>query len=113
MNCADKVNTQRRLTVTCNCGNCDQEGFFNVTYQWDLDTNIKSTGRWVSVPNLNRKAITKIYQKDLVLRKGILKEGRKYRLTCRVKNGGEKDYILVGDVERYSSLVTTYNINLY
>lgn len=88
MNCADKVNTQRRLTVTCNCGNCDQEGFFNVTYQWDLDTNIKSTGRWVSVPNLNRKAITKIHQKDLVLRKGILKEGRKYRLTCRVKNGG-------------------------
>lgn len=82
------MNKQSALTVNCNCGNCAQEGFVNVSYRWELFVKNESSGIWESVQNLNEKAVTNINRETLVLRKDTLNAGHNYRLTCRVKTEG-------------------------
>ena len=82
------MNKQSALTVSCNCGNCAQEGFVNVSYRWELYVKNEISGIWESVKNLNEKAVTNINRETLVLRKDTLNAGHNYRLTCRVTTEG-------------------------
>ena len=83
------MNTQSELSLNCNCSNCEQEGFTSVSYQWELHVKNEVTEEWDAVSSLSQKTLTSIYQKNLVLSKGTLYEGRNYRLICRIKNEGE------------------------
>ena len=84
------MTTQRQFSASCSCSNCDQEGFTNISYQWDLYVKGNLTGEWSAVSDLSSIAMTNINLENIALRKNALVTGQNYRLTCIVRNEGEK-----------------------
>lgn len=84
------MNTQSQFSASCSCSNCDREGFTNITYQWDLYIKGNITEEWSAVSDLNSIAMTNINMENIALRKNALINGKNYRLTCIVRNEGEK-----------------------
>ena len=84
------MNTQSQFSASCSCSNSDQEGFANVSYQWDLYIKGNITEEWSAVSDLSSIAMTNINMENIALRKNALINGKNYRLTCIVRNEGEK-----------------------
>ena len=84
------MNTQSQFSASCSCSNCGQEGFPNISYQWDLYIKGNITEEWSAVSDLNSIAMTNINMENIALRKNALINGKNYRLTCIVRNEGEK-----------------------
>lgn len=89
INCHDKVSANNRLSVTGICVNCDQEGFTSVSYRWEMYVQNESTRGWAPVVDLDSKTLIGATERYIVLRHNALLVGKKYKLTCRVKNEGE------------------------
>ena len=49
----------------------------------------ESTGGWTPVVDLDSKTLIGTTESSIVLRHDALQVGKKYKLTCRVKNKGE------------------------
>ncbi|XP_078355934.1 polycystin-1-like, partial [Oculina patagonica] len=102
INCDYKVNTNSRLSMSSICVNCDQEGFTSVSYQWELHVQNENTGNWTLVDDLDSKAMVNTSEKNLVLRRNTLDVGKKYKLSCRVKNEesfeGRSEYHFITNV---------------
>ena len=84
------MNTQSQFSASCSCSNCDQEGFTNISYQWDLYIKGNITEEWSAVSDLSSIAMTNVNMENIALRKNSLINGKNYRLTCIVRNEGEK-----------------------
>ena len=89
INCHDKVSANNRLSVIGICVNCAQEGFTSESYRWEMHVQNESTGGWTPVVDLDSKTLIGTTESSIVLRHDALQVGKKYKLTCRVKNKGE------------------------